>query len=156
MPDMDIDTDEVNPELKGRVAALLESQSLAVLATTDGGLPHTSLVAFTPSPDLSRLFFLTTRRTRKFTNISTNPAVALLIDDRRGQPADFAQAVAVTALGAAGEVGFVERKTLLPLMLARHPELEAFAADPQTAFMVARITRYLYVSRFEQVDILIL
>lgn len=154
MPDTDVH-DEKDRELRERVTVLLKSQPLAVLATTDGGLPHASLVAFTSAPDLSRLFFLTKRKTRKFNNISNNPAVALLIDDRKNQGEDFTGALSVTALGAASEVIPAERKILLPAMLIRHPELEDFAADPQTAFMVARITRYLCVSRFERTDILI-
>ena len=58
---------------------------LAVLATQHEGKPYASLVAFAATDDLKTIIFATTRSTRKFVYLSSNPAVALLIDNRTNE-----------------------------------------------------------------------
>jgi len=61
---------------------VLTEQKFAVLATEKKGQPYGSLVAFVASEDFSSLFFATMRETSKFKNMTVNPRVALLADDR--------------------------------------------------------------------------
>jgi heme iron utilization protein len=79
----------------------LTSQPLAVLSTHQAGQPYSNLIAFAATPDLESIFFATTRATRKFANLMADPRVALLIDNRANQEADFAEAAALTVLGSA-------------------------------------------------------
>ncbi|GBC63434.1 pyridoxamine 5'-phosphate oxidase family protein [Desulfonema ishimotonii] len=130
---------------------LFTAQQLAVLATDGGHGPYTSLVAFAATEDLKSLLFATTRATRKFANITGNPRVSMLIDSRSNRVADFRDAIAVTALGEAGVAEGTERERLLPIYLARHPHLRAFANSPSSALLKVRVERYYMVSRFQNV-----
>jgi heme iron utilization protein len=130
---------------------LVETQRSAALATQEGGQPYLSLMAFVATPDLRRLVLATDRHTRKYANLLAEPRVALLIDNRSNVPADTEEAVAVTVLGRAEEATPAEREDLLPLFLAKHPHLTAFATSPTCALIVVRVSAYLVVQRFQEV-----
>ena len=134
-----------------QLRALLEGQQLAVLATSEAGRPYTSLVAFAVAPDLDQLFFATARATRKYANLTAEPRVALLVDDRAHRESDLQEAIAVTALGRAETVEGAARAALQELFLARHPQLEAFVRDPACALIRVRVEVYYLVSSFQQV-----
>ena len=68
---------------------LFASQRLAGLATQSEGQPHGCLVAFACSNDLKHLFFTTDRNTRKYHDVTVNPRIAMLIDNRSNQESDF-------------------------------------------------------------------
>ena len=91
-------------DLRNHIQSLFLSRRLAVLATQREEKPYASLVAFAATDDLKTIIFATTRSTRKFGYLSSNPAVALLIDDRTNEASDFRNAMAVTATGKAKEV----------------------------------------------------
>lgn len=138
-------------DIRAELKDLLASQPLAVLATQDRGQPYTSLVAFAVGEDWTRLFFATTRTSRKYANLSHNPAVALLVDNRSNRVADFRDAVAVTAVGTAAETTLAERDRYLPGYLTKHPNLKTFATSPTTAFLKIDVSRYIVVRRFQNV-----
>ncbi len=130
---------------------LFRSQKLAVLATGGSAHPHTSLVFFTATADLGQLVFVTSRNTRKFTNLETDGRVSVLIDNRRNLPADFAEGVAVSAAGTCRVVEGAERDRLAHLHLRQHPTLENFLAEPATAVIAVDVETYGLVSRFQDV-----
>ncbi|MDX9817540.1 MAG: pyridoxamine 5'-phosphate oxidase family protein [Desulfococcus multivorans] len=132
---------------------LFAAQQLAVLATDAGGRPYTNLVAFAATDDLKTLVFATLRETRKFSNITHNPHVSLLIDSRSNQVTDFQDAVALTALGTGEEVSGEARDTLLSLYLARHAHLSTFVRTPSCALVAVAVREYCLVSRFQNVDV---
>ena len=133
------------------VAELLDSQQLAVLATSQQGQPYTSLVAFAYSADLRRLTFATTRATRKFANLLAEPRVSMLIDNRSHGSSDFRQAMAVTAFGRALEVSGNEKQLLIEEYLRRHPALREFVSAPTCALLQVAVERYALVRRFQDV-----
>jgi hypothetical protein len=139
--------DDIRPALR----ALLADQRYAVLATDDRGQPFTSLMAFAASDDLDRLVVLTERGTRKFANLQANPRVALLIDDRGNHGSDTEDAVALTVIARAREADAVARSDLLPLYLARHPQLAGFAASMSCAVVELQVESFLLASRFRHV-----
>ncbi len=145
--------------LEHRIRELFQQQLLGVLATNSGAAgaePYVSLIAFAASGDLSRLFFYTSRATRKFTNMVDNSRVSMLIDNRSNQAGDFETALAVTILGRALEQQGPQKTILQDLFLARHPELESFALDPSSALIEILVQRYILVSRFQQVQELVM
>ena len=73
---------------------LLESQRLAVLSTQNHGQPYCNLIAIAAADDLKYLLFATTRATRKYANLMADSRVAVLVDNRRNDPADFTGAAA--------------------------------------------------------------
>ena len=130
---------------------LFSSQRLAVLATQSKEQPYANLVAFVAADDLKYLLFATTRGTRKYSNISDNPRVAMVMDNRSNQEADFHQAAAVTATGVVEEVEGSEKETLLKLYLSRHPYLNDFVSSPTCALLRMNVETYYVVRQFRNV-----
>jgi len=130
---------------------LFAAQRSAVLATTENGQPYLSLMAFATTSDLQYLLVATYRATRKYRNIEADPRVALLVDNRTNQPTDTEQAMAVTALGAAKEVGAAEKDRFLQIYLAKHPHLEKFVTSPECTLIEVEVERYFVVSNFQEI-----
>ncbi len=133
---------------------LFSSQPLAVLATQGNGQPYGNLVAFAATEDLKGLLFATARGTRKFANITLDPRVAMVMDSRTNQKADFQRAVAVTATGIVEEVESMERDHLLKLYLLKHPHLKKFVKSPTCALLRVKVDNYYVVKRFQNVTVL--
>ena len=142
---------EKTSQLKEFLKNLFPSQKLAVLATQSKKQPYGNLVAFVATNDLKHLLFATTRATRKYTNISENPRVAMVMDNRSNQEADFHQAAAVTATGVAKEVKGSEKETLLRLYLSGHPYLKDFVSSPTCALLKMNVETYYVVRQFQNV-----
>ncbi len=137
--------------IRNDLRKLLQSQSLAVLSTQEGGQPYASLVAFASSNDLTRLYFATVRSTRKYANILKDSRVAVLVDNRANDYTDFQRATAVTATGRAEEVAMDQQNDVLNLYLAKHPYLKSFVQSPTCALCEVRVRTYLVVTRFQNV-----
>ncbi len=130
---------------------LCSSQRLGVLGTHHAGQPYGSLVAFAVTSDLKILVFATTRATRKFANLQSDPRVSMVLDNRANRVADFRKAVAATVLGQAKEARGKERKKLAEIYLAKHPHLKDFVDSPNCALMKMQVEVYYLVSRFQNV-----
>ncbi|MEJ2672284.1 MAG: pyridoxamine 5'-phosphate oxidase family protein [Deltaproteobacteria bacterium] len=138
-------------EIFAVIKNLLESQKLAVLATQNHGQPYSNLIALAATADAQYLIFATTRATRKFANLMADPRVAVLVDNRKNEVADFAEAAAFTALGKARELQGAERQRFLEIYLAKHPNLKDFVAALDCALLRVRVDKYIVVSRFQEV-----
>ena len=138
-------------EIRQRITELLHSQLLAVLSTHTHGQPYASLIAFAETQDLCDILFATTRATRKFANLQADSRSAFLIDSRSNMVDDFHEASAVTAIGLVKEIQADERPEYLPIYLAKHPHLEEFVHAPSTALLKVRVSKYILVSRFQEV-----
>lgn len=139
------------PELLTVIRNLLESQKLAVLATQNHGQPYSNLIAFAATADLKYLLFATTRATRKYANLMADPRVAVLVDNRKNEVSDFAEAAALTALGKVWELQGAERQRFLEVYLEKHPYLKEFAAGPTCALLRVKVEKYIVASRFQEV-----
>ena len=130
---------------------LCHSQALAVLATAAGSAPYANLVAVAFAIDLRHFFFATPRSTRKWHNLSSNPQISLLIDNRSNQVADFKRAAAATILGTARELSKADREEGQKLYLAKHPHLSEFLAGPDCALFQVKIEQIYLVTHFQEV-----
>lgn len=130
---------------------LFESQPLAVLATQGEGTPYVSLVAFASDEKLKYLLFSTTKATRKYANLSANPSVSMLIDNRKNILEDFRDAKAVTALGKVEPVENFELKIMENIYLMKHPHMVDFLHSPTNAFLKVKVEKYIVVSHFQHV-----
>ena len=139
-------------QLKETIKGILDSQKLSVLATQGDERPYGSLVAFASTADLKTILFATTRATRKYANLLTHADIAMVIDTRTNQTADFSDATAVTVLGEVEEVPDNERQKFLRIYLEKHPYLREFVDSPTTAFLRVRVKTYIIVSRFQNVQ----
>jgi len=138
-------------DIKNKIKALFSDQKLAVLSTHQSGQPYASLIAFVGSNDLKKIFFVTPRTTRKFSNLTASPRVAVLINSSLNIDSDFHEAVSVTALGTAKEIYGSQKDEILSLYLSKHPYLESFATSPSCALVGIAITRYVMVKNFQHV-----
>jgi nitroimidazol reductase NimA-like FMN-containing flavoprotein (pyridoxamine 5'-phosphate oxidase superfamily) len=138
-------------EIVQRVRALLVAQRYAALCTQGDGAPYASLVAFAASDDLRHLVFATMRASRKFVNLTADPRVAVLVDNRSNQETDLGEAIATTATGRATEVLGVESARVKAMLLARHPHLTAFVNSPGCAVVRVEVDIYHTVTRFQNV-----
>ena len=130
---------------------LFARERLGVLATHGPEHPYASLVAVRASDDLRHLYFSTTRATRKFHFLTSDPNVAMLVDSRSDEDLDFHGAVAATAVGTARELEGDERTAVLTVFLDRHPHLRGFASAPTSALVELTVRTYYLVSRFQNV-----
>ena len=142
---------ERTAQLREFLKDLFSSQRLAVLATQSRGRPYGNLVAFMATDDLKYLLFATTRATRKFVNISKNPKVAMVVDNRSNEESDFHQAAAVTATGVVKEVEGPEKERFQKLYLSKHPYLKDFVSSPTCALLKVEVETYTIVNRFQNV-----
>ena len=133
------------------IIELFHSQPLAVLATQGSGQPYGSLVAFASTDDLKYLIFSTTRSTRKYANLSSDPRVAMLVDNRSNNPSDLRFARAVTGTGKVKEVTKDKPGKFMEIYLEKHPHLEEFVLSPSSALLKISVETYYMVTRFQNV-----
>ena len=135
-------------QIKEKITNLLFQQKLAVLATRDEKRTHSSLIAFAYTKDLKYIIFATSKDTIKYENIQKYPHISLLVDNRKNSQKDFEDAVALTVM-AKGTT--IEKQVYLDLYLARFPDLKEFLEDPQTALILLKVQKYMYVFRFQEI-----
>jgi heme iron utilization protein len=135
-----------------KVRKLMAEQRFGVLCTAQpNGQPYTSLVAVIASEDLGQVAFATLRATRKFDNISSEPRVALLLDDRANQPSDLQEATTLTVLGTTHELKGSERDRFATALLSKHATLDGFLRSADCAVVVIEVDRLLLVTKFQQI-----
>jgi heme iron utilization protein len=142
-------------KLARKIDRLLKQQRLAVLGTYGKNETYQSLVAFTVHNKLKNILFVTERNTRKYRNIKENSKVAVLVDNRLNKRSDFYKAVSITALGVARQTNGVERKRLLKVHEARHPDIKAFLQNRECVLFKINVRTYYFVSHFQQVQELV-
>jgi len=138
-------------QFRKRLTELFSSQNLAALSTHSDGQPYASLVAFNASDDLRHIYFATPKATRKYANLTADHRVAIMINSSTNQASDFHQAISVTAVGSAEEIGESEKRMILKQYLAKHPHLEEFVRAPSCALVGISVKTYFLVKNFQNV-----
>jgi heme iron utilization protein len=138
--------------VRAQIHALIEGQPFAVLCTRGGGQPYGSLIAYAAGDDLLAITFATPMDTHKYRLLDQCRQVALVIDSRSQHPDALMQVEAITVTGRAAQLQpGPEFDRWAGLLIARHPQLEAFVAAPSSALFRIDVARYLYVTRFQEV-----
>jgi len=141
------------PEVRERIRDLVDGQPYAVLCVQGEGQPYGALVAFAFTPDLRHAVFTTPTATRKYSMLSRNHRVALLVDNRPDRVGAFMDTEAVTVTGKAREVeDGDEFRRWAELLLARHPYLNDFVHADSSALFRIDTARFLHVMRFQEVS----
>lgn len=133
------------------IGALVRGQPFAVLCTQGSGQPYGSVVAYAINEALDSAVFATGRATRKYNLLTACDRVALVIDSRSVYPDRLMKVEAITATGHAVELSGDDRGPWATRLVACHPQLRSFVESPSTALFRIDITRYLYVTRFQEV-----
>mgnify|MGYP006288610655 FL=1 len=141
-------------ELAAHMAKLFAEQLFAVLSTTGETGPHSSIVSFVSADDLKSLIFSTPRQTRKYRNLTANPSVSLLIDNRSNRIVDLEQVTAVEARGNAEEVDPDKRYIYKELFEEKYPDMSDFIHSPGNALIRIAVKRFDIVRHFQNVTVL--
>ena len=142
---------ESNNKIRQRLRELFNTQNLAALSTHNDGQPYTSLVAFHASDDLSYIYFVTPKTTRKFANLTADSRVSVMVNSSTNQTADFHRAISVTAVGRARIVEGSDSAAILAQYLAKHPHLDEFVRSPSCALVSVSVKSYYMVKNFQNV-----
>jgi len=142
---------ETNKQFRKRLGELFDSQNLAALSTHHDGQPYASLVAFYADNDLTHIYFVTPKTTRKYANLTADNRVAIMVNSATNQTSDFHQAISVTAVGKAKDVAGADKERILNQYLAKHPYLEDFVRSPTCALVRVAVDSYFMVKNFQHV-----
>lgn len=148
----DIDEKNENNKIENDIRKLASEQSFGVLATGSNEEPYSSLISFANTEDLKYIVFATPIDTRKFDLINQNQGVSLLIDNRSNQPKSINDIVALTAIGSVKILSEdYDREKWSKILVDKHSYLNEFISAKSTAIVLIEITKYFYVSSFQEV-----
>ena len=88
-------------EIKEIIEKTLISQYYGVYNTIRNEQPHSALVGFAPTPDLTKIIILTPKNTRKYVNTQLNHKVTLFISTTTNDPTDLDKAITISIIGTA-------------------------------------------------------
>lgn len=88
-------------EVKELLQTTLSSQRFGVYNTVRNEQPHSALVGFAITPDLSKIIILTPKNTRKYINTQMNQRVNLFVSTTTNDPKDLDSAITISVLGKA-------------------------------------------------------
>jgi len=142
---------EADNEVMQRIKKVITSQSIAVLGTSKNDEPYSCLVAYAATDDISHFIFATMRQRLKYRNLTYNPRVTLIIDDRNEKSSDFNETTSITVLGTAHDILGTERDENAALLLKLHPSLTDFVNSPDCAVIRVDVDKIYVVSEFESV-----
>jgi nitroimidazol reductase NimA-like FMN-containing flavoprotein (pyridoxamine 5'-phosphate oxidase superfamily) len=121
---------------------LVGEKNICVLATIAADKPYCSLMAYATNEDCTEIYMATHRSTKKFRNLSENPAVSLMIDTREDAPR--AQARALTVEGICAPIADDSKKQLARArLLSSHPHLEGFLTHIDNEILCVTIRSFL-------------
>ncbi|MFW9889932.1 MAG: pyridoxamine 5'-phosphate oxidase family protein [Candidatus Thorarchaeota archaeon] len=143
---------QMDQKTQEKLTQLFDSQLIAVLGTSSDDDPYTCLVGFKFTSDLRNVIFATMRNRLKYRQISSNPRVSLIIDDRKNSPSDFSHATSATIIGTARDTEEPERARLADMLVEKHPFLSDFVKDPNCAIMKVMVEKMYVVGDFERVQ----
>lgn len=148
--DIKLDQKEKNKSIE-TIKNLCRDQSFAVLSTQGMNGCYSSLISFAINEDYSTMVFATPIDTKKIEFIKKNSGVSVLIDNRNDNPNDINDIVAVTVIGNARILEKNGNDLWTQLLIDKHNYLESFAVASTTAIVIIDISKYLFVSSFQEV-----
>lgn len=133
-----------------RMKELYRKQSFGVLATQGEEDASTSLISFVVSDDFSQLIFASPSDTKKIDLIKQNQEVSILVDNRDQQPETINDIVAVSAKGHAKILDKNSKEEFSNALIEKHQYLKDFIAADSTVIVSVDISKYYYVSSFQE------
>lgn len=128
---------------------LAKEKNICVLATVAGDKPYCSLMAYVTDENCEEIYLVTRRDTRKYRNLTKNPAVSLLIDNREKYPRSAANALTVAGVYAKIE-SEQKNKKVKQNLLAVHPHLTDLINHPDAEILCIQIHSFLMLKGLEE------
>ncbi len=129
-------------ELYAKIYEVMTNQPFGILSTVENGVPHSSIVAFSITNNLRTILFLTEQNSKKFKNISGNPAVSILVDVRPSLSKDISGSFAVSANGNAKPVDLKSSNATKELFLFCHPSFIEYVENASYSLMSISVNKY--------------
>jgi len=142
---------ETRDDVMQRIKEVINSQSIAVLSTSKNDEPYSCLVAYATTDDARHFIFATMRQRLKYRNLTANPRISLIIDDRNEKSSDFNETTSITVVGTAHDIVGPKREEIAALLLKLHPSLTDFVNSPDCAVIRVDVDKIYVVSEFESV-----
>jgi nitroimidazol reductase NimA-like FMN-containing flavoprotein (pyridoxamine 5'-phosphate oxidase superfamily) len=124
---------------------LAREQNICVLATIAGQKPYCSLMAYVTDQNCTEMYMVTHKNTNKYRNLTENPSVSLLIDNREISPPSNAKALTVDGVCAAIE-SQEKRKNVQARLQAVHPHLVEFINHSEAEILCVKIRSFLLLN----------
>lgn len=134
------------------VKKMLTNERFGVLSTSGNHKSYTSLISFASNDKFTLLAFATPIDTKKFKMIKKNENISILVDSRSKNQNNINDIVAITSLGKARilkkekEIGNWSK-----ILIDKHSYLDDFINADTTAIVVVEISKYYYVTSFQEV-----
>jgi general stress protein 26 len=123
-----------------KMKALLKENSMCVLASSSGDRPHCSLMAYVTDEEAKTLFMVSLMTSRKSRNLSVNPYISLLVDNRTEAGGDIGSILALTVSGVCSVVADGEEKDLIQNRIVQaHPRLHGLAYHPDAEVIAIKV-----------------
>jgi len=139
-------------EVKTYIEEIFKLSRFAVLATESNRQPHASLIAVTPTEGYRKLIFATYRNTRKYTNLTQNSKVAVLVESIEIKQSGVQESLVLTAFGHVEEIEIAEKNTMFNAHLEKHPELLSFLQSEECTLVVIKVDSYQVVRGIDNVE----
>ena len=123
---------------------LISKQNILVLATQGKDGVHTSLMAYANSTDFREIYMVSGKGSRKWQNLSQNPQVSLLIDDREGKLSGKRHKIkALTVKGTFHPVpDEAEIKMITDAIKETAPSIAAAFSGPENSIIRIRVESF--------------
>ena len=96
---------------------------------------HSTLVAFVAEVSLKKLYICTPKSTRKYSHLTLNPSVSLLLHNCSNTSRDITDARALSISGIAQVLDGEFLEEIKQLYLKKHPQLEELVHSPHSAMI---------------------
>ncbi len=128
--------------------SLVKQKKTCVLATASDNNPHCSLMAYVTDDDCSEIYMVTSRRTKKFRNLSENPSVSLLIDTREEDyGSESLGARALTVSGVFTQLHDENKESRIRVeMTSQHPNIKDLIEHPDSEILCIKIISFLLLN----------
>lgn len=139
-------------KIKKYIEDIFKISKFAVLATEANGQPHASLIGITPIEEYRRLIFATYRNTRKYTNLSQNGKVAVLVESIDINRVGLQESFVLTAFGHVEEIEAEYKNIVLNAHIERHPELSSFIHSEDCTLVLIKVDTYQVVRGIDDIE----
>ena len=128
--------------------SLVKKKNTCVMATATDNNPHCSLMTYVTDDDCREIYMVTSRKTKKFQNLSENPSVSLLIDTREedyGSQNPMLRALTIS--GVFTQLGDENKKsTIRSEMASKHPNIRDLIKNPDSEIICIKIVSLLLLN----------
>jgi len=128
--------------------SFVKNKKTCVLATATENNPHCSLMAYVTDDDCSEIYMITSRRSKKFHNLSENPSVSLLIDTREEDcGSQNPKTRSLTIAGVYKQLADENKKSKIRSeMILKHPAIRDLIKSPSAEILCIKIVSFLLLN----------